>query len=272
MNAVTVRRLLVLGVCTVGVAALYVAPGLARTSAPTAGPRPEEGPTARASSTRYRTGERTASSASTVTASARVRPTAPATASASSTAPAAERRTEPGRRPIPSGATAYDPDRSPDRTAPAPVRSITRDSATPDELTLSWPPASDDVGVTAYRVVLNGFPVVTTTRTQATVAWFNDDLEEHVVQVRALDAAGNESASSPTLVVDRPPATSETPRPESPSPSADPTSPAPSDPPTASAAPTEPGGTSTGSQGTGDEQAEQPLAQPSATATAGVSR
>jgi len=268
VNAATVRRLLVLGVCTVGVAALYVAPGLARTSAPSAVPRPEEGPTARASTSRDRAGERTASTTSTTTASPRARRSETSTGTSTAPVPPPERRSAPARPRSSGGATAYDADRSVDRVAPAPVRWITRDSATPDELTLSWPAASDDVGVTAYRVVLNGFPVATTTQTRATVAWFNDDLEEHVVQVRALDAAGNESASSPNLVVERPPAPSTTPRPESSAPAADPASPTPSSSPAPSSEPTVPDGTSTGTAGPGDQQGLQQDVEPTATATA----
>ena len=55
-----------------------------------------------------------------------------------------------------------------------------------------------------YRIWLNGYEVATTAETQATVRWFNDDAGQHVVQIKAIDAAGNQSTSSPTLLVTRP--------------------------------------------------------------------
>ena len=80
---------------------------------------------------------------------------------------------------------------------------------------INWPAASDNVGVIGYRIWLNGFEVGTTTQTKARLHWFNDDSGQHVVQIRAVDAAGNQSRSSPTLVVKRPsPEPTETPTPE----------------------------------------------------------
>ena len=91
---------------------------------------------------------------------------------------------------------------------------------TADRLSLKWPAATDDVGVIGYRIWLNGFEVATTAETEAKLHWFNDDSGQHVVQIRALDAAGNQSRSSPTLVVTRPsPDPTATPTPsESPTP------------------------------------------------------
>jgi hypothetical protein len=62
----------------------------------------------------------------------------------------------------------------------------------------------DNVGVIGYRIWLNGFEVATTAETRARLRWFNNDSGQHVVQIRAVDAAGNQSRSSPTLVVTRP--------------------------------------------------------------------
>jgi len=57
--------------------------------------------------------------------------------------------------------------------------------------------------------------VATTAETKARLRWFNDDSGQHVVQIRAVDAAGNQSPSSPTLVVTRPsPEPTDTPTPE----------------------------------------------------------
>jgi hypothetical protein len=75
---------------------------------------------------------------------------------------------------------------------------------TPDRLTLRWPATNDNVGVVSYHVLLNGYEVATTPATHATVRWFNDDARDHIVQVRAVDAAGNESSASPGLLVARP--------------------------------------------------------------------
>jgi hypothetical protein len=71
--------------------------------------------------------------------------------------------------------------------------------------------------------------VATTAETRARLRWFNDDSGQHVVQIRAVDAAGNQSRSSPTLVVTRPstePTEKPTPeRRDSPTPSDEPSDP-----------------------------------------------
>jgi ribulose bisphosphate carboxylase small subunit len=77
--------------------------------------------------------------------------------------------------------------------------------------------------VIGYRIWLNGFEVATTAETEAKLRWFNEDSGQHVVQIRAIDAAGNQSRSSPTLVVVRPsPEPTSTPS-ESPTPTPGPT-------------------------------------------------
>jgi len=94
---------------------------------------------------------------------------------------------------------------------------------TADRLSLTWPAATDNVGVIGYRIWLNGFEVATTPETEAKLRWFNEDSGQHVVQIRAIDAAGNQSRSSPTLVVVRPsPEPTSTPS-ESPTPTPGPT-------------------------------------------------
>lgn len=236
MNPVTLRRLLVFGVCAVGVAALYLAPALAGPAGKVAAPLPDEEPTSRPA------GAATASLGQ-VARSATRPSSAPGSAeptSEPSNRPDTSATTTRAVRPSSSGATAYDPRDSSDHVAPAPVTAISTGPVTRDRLTVSWPAATDDVGVLRYRVVLNGFTVATTRKTHATVRWFNDDLGSHVVQVLALDAAGNESPSSPNLLVSRP-TTEPTP---SPDPSTSPTGPSPSPsasasspPPSASPAP-----------------------------------
>ncbi len=86
--------------------------------------------------------------------------------------------------------------------------------ATADQLQLVWAPAIDDVGVIRYRIWLDGYDVKTTVETAAVLDWFNDDSAQHVVQVRAVDAAGNMSEAPATLLVIRPtPAPPPTPEP-----------------------------------------------------------
>ena len=98
---------------------------------------------------------------------------------------------------------------------------------TSEELSLSWPAATDNTRVIGYRIWLNGYEVASTAETQATVRWFNDDAGQHVVQVKAIDAAGNLSTSSPTLLITRPstePSSTPTPEPTpTPTPTGDPT-------------------------------------------------
>jgi hypothetical protein len=113
-----------------------------------------------------------------------------------------------------------------DSDPPQPVADIEASKVTARRLTISWPAASDNVGVIGYRIWLNGFEVATTAETRARLRWFNDDSGQHVVQIRALDAAGNQSQSSPTLVVTRPsaePTVTPTPEPsDSPTPTGEP--------------------------------------------------
>lgn len=120
-------------------------------------------------------------------------------------------------------ARAGEPKANKDSEPPEPVADIEPSKVTAKQLTINWPAADDNVGVIGYRIWLNGFEVATTAKTKARLHWFNDDSGQHVVQIRALDAAGNQSPSSPTLVVTRPspePTDSPTPEPsDSPTPS-----------------------------------------------------
>jgi hypothetical protein len=116
-----------------------------------------------------------------------------------------------------------------DSEPPAPVVEIEPSAVTVDLLSLTWPATTDDVGVIGYRIWLNGFDVATTAETKAQLHWFNNDSGHHVVQIRAIDAAGNQSRSSPTLVIVRP----------SPEPTPTPT---PSESPTPTDVPTDSGG------------------------------
>jgi hypothetical protein len=249
----------VFGVCVAGVSCLYLLPGLARSPHQVGDPRPLGGPTPDPSVT-----------------SAATDPTSTSASSRARTAPEPARSTRPprvrvqptaarstmARRPSAPAATPFDPARSDDALAPAPVAVVTSSAVTPDRLTVRWPAARDNVGVVRYRVLLNGYEVASTPVTHATVRWFNDDASQHVIQVRALDAAGNEGTASPALLVARP---TPSPTPSSASPSPSPTaavepssSPTASPSPTPSPSPNEPGAASIASS-TPDHGEEPPV-------------
>jgi hypothetical protein len=219
MQPAMIRRLLVFGVCLAGVGCLYLVPSMAGspsrvgstptridlptavtlTSAATPDPGSGTNPAASLPLTPAPTG-----STAVLTAGGDV---GTHRGGATSTAPT---------RVV---ATAGDPTR--DDRPPAAVGRLRVSELDPERLTVTWPDAGDDV--VSYRVWMNGFFVMATQQTRATLAWFNDT-STHVIQVRALDAAGNEGPPSPTLLVARP------------SPRARPTAPAPS--PTSAATPT----------------------------------
>ncbi len=231
MNPVTLRRLLVLGVCAAGVGAMYVVPALGGPSGEFAAPLPDDEPTNLPTGLATSTSQGATPGPTRTQRSPRSADPKPTEASAQNASVTTVRPV----RPSSSGATAYDPRTDTDRVAPTSVTTITTAAVTRDRITVSWPAATDDVGVQRYRVVLNGFTVATTRKTHVTVRWFNDDLGSHVIQVRALDAAGNESLTSPNLLVSRPssgstptPGPSATPTGPSPTPSASPSSSSPS--------------------------------------------
>ena len=199
MQPATIRRLLVFGVCLVGVGCLYLVPSMAGSSRHVETSREQDPSTA---ATNMAVGIST-----TADVAASGRTGLPTEISASATGPSTDgtitgqpvdvRRTST----TPSGATAAVPGR--DEDPPAAVGRLTVLSSDSDSVTVSWPAADDDDGVAGYRVLLNGFFVLATQQTRATLTWFNDS-NTHVIQVRALDVAGNEGPSSPTLLVTRP--------------------------------------------------------------------
>lgn len=107
-----------------------------------------------------------------------------------------------------------------DVEAPTAVTGIDPAAVTSESLKLTWAPASDNVGVIGYRIWLNGFEVASTAETRVSIAWFNDESGSSVVQIRAVDAAGNQSQTSPTVVVTRPTPTPTPSEPSSPVPEA----------------------------------------------------
>ena len=107
-------------------------------------------------------------------------------------------------------------------------------------MSLTWPAATDNRRVIGYRVLLNGYEVATTAETQVKVRWFNDEEGQHIVQIKAIDAAGNQSTTWTTLLVTRPspgPTVGSTPTPTTTPTASDPT-PTPSPTETQDAAPT----------------------------------
>jgi hypothetical protein len=247
MRAVTIRRMIVLGVCALGVGSLYLVPGVARSpeqirqaganeepADSAVGARPGQ-PQQSTSATGDRNSAREADGQPVATAS-NAQPSQ-STATRSNDRPEdADDRSSPTAR-------ADKSKESKDSEPPQAVADIEPSKVTRQLLIINWPAAKDNVGVIGYRIWLNGFEVATTANTRARLRWFNDDRGEHVVQIRALDAAGNQSRSSPTLVIRRPsPEPTDTPSPE------------PSDTPTAS-------DQSESSQGTG-QSGESPRGTP----------
>jgi len=211
--------MIVFGVCALGVGSLYLIPSIARTPEQIGAPKASDGPASGSLGAQSDTSPQSASPTGdrdSLGGSERYRQALGPTA----------QRSEPdaddahGDGGSSSSGFTDEPNVTEDSEPPAPVADIEPSAVTADQLDLRWPAATDDVGVIGYRIWLNGFEVATTAETHAKLHWFNDDGGHHVVQIRAIDAAGNQSPSSPTLVVTRPsPQPTATPTPsESPTP------------------------------------------------------
>jgi hypothetical protein len=216
--------MMVFGVCALGVGSLYLVPSIARSPEQIGVPRASDEPTSQPVEAQADTSPQSASPSRDHDSHAG------RGSGRSATAP----RTQPAAAPTQNPdddkdrstrKAADEPKVTKDSEPPAPVADIESSAVTAERLSLKWPAAADNVGVIGYRIWLNGFEVATTAQTRAKLHWFNDDTGQHVVQIRALDAAGNQSRSSPTLVVTRPsPDPTDTPTPsESPTPTAEPT-------------------------------------------------
>jgi hypothetical protein len=227
MHAVTIRRLIVFGVCALGVGSLYLVPSIARSpeqlrlSGPT--DEPTTSPAGAGPSDQRESSSPTGTRQSPAGGGVASGDSAPDTQRSATRNKSADAEDDSNQKPGTGQAKA-----GKDSDPPQPVADIEASKVTARRLTISWPAASDNVGVIGYRIWLNGFEVATTAETRARLRWFNDDSGQHVVQIRALDAAGNQSQSSPTLVITRP----------SPEPTATPT-PEPSDSPTPAGEPSE---------------------------------
>jgi hypothetical protein len=229
--------MIVFGVCALGVGSLYLVPSLAR-SPDQIGRQPvSDEPTGSPAGAAAGEGQQAAPTGAARTARGPDGKRADASTTPPTTQPTFDNKQQQPREKRPTrGSTAYEDDGR-DAEAPAPVRKIDPPAATRDRLTLTWPATTDNVGVVGYKIWLDGFPVATTDETHAELRWFNDGATQHVVQVRAIDAAGNLSTSSPALVVTRPtpeptpsptpePSVSPTPKPSETQPSTEATSPA----------------------------------------------
>ena len=96
------------------------------------------------------------------------------------------------------------PGRVPDTEPPSPPGTPVASDITSTGFTVTWPPATDNVGVTGYTVVASpGGDVVSTGNTSATTFTFTDlsPGREYRVGVHARDAAGNLSDVSPQITV-----------------------------------------------------------------------
>jgi hypothetical protein len=224
MRAVTIRRMIVFGVCTLGVGSLYLVPSIARSPEQIGVPRASDEPTSQPVGAQADKSPQSASPSGdrdllAGRASGR-------SATAQTTQPSAPPTQSPaGDKDRSTRKAAGEPKDSKDSEPPEPVAEIEPSAVTTDRLSLKWPAAADNVGVIGYRIWLDGFEVATTAETRTKLRWFNDDNGQHVVQIRALDAAGNQSRRSATLVVTRPsPDATPTPTPsDSPTPTAEPT-------------------------------------------------
>jgi hypothetical protein len=212
--------MIVFGVCALGVGSLYLVPAIARSPEQirqsganeevtngAIGVRPAAPEQSSSSTTGDENSVRTAD-AEPATIAPGAEPSEPTTTRTQDRSDAADDRSSDQAR-------TGEPKAGKDSEPPEPVADIEPSKVTKKLLTINWPAASDNVGVIGYRIWLNGFEVATTRETKARLRWFNNDSGQHVVQVRALDAAGNQSRSSPTLVVTRPsPGPADTPTPE----------------------------------------------------------
>src|SRR5206468_2722071 len=94
--------------------------------------------------------------------------------------------------------------RTADSIAPTTPTGLAASAVTSTSLTLSWSPATDNVGVTGYRVYVNGTLLLSSTSTSVDIT----DLlagRTCAFTIAAFDAAGNVSALSAPLSVTTPP-------------------------------------------------------------------
>jgi hypothetical protein len=219
--------MIVFGVCTLGVAGLYLVPSVAGSPSLVTVPRTVDEPRPKPSGRTTANAPQAGATGIGVPVDTNLRPTTVPTRIAPADHPEPTDEPRVATRAPERARTAFDPDDAPDSEPPAAVTTIAPAKVTAKELSLTWPAASDNRRVIGYRIWLNGYEVATTAETRATLRWFNDDGGQHVVQIKAIDAAGNQSHRWSTLLITRPsPEPTETPRPTTtPTPTPTPTTP-----------------------------------------------
>ncbi len=80
-----------------------------------------------------------------------------------------------------------------DTSAPSVPSGLTVKSATSSSLAISWSASTDNVGVSGYKIAVNGSQYMTASGTSATVSGLSADTS-YSISVAAYDAAGNSSA------------------------------------------------------------------------------
>lgn len=221
MQPATIRRLLVFGVCLVAVSCLYLVPSMSDSShrvgtstgphdARTSPPGTAAGDLSISGRDAPSVDDATSVLPQPMTTRAVVAPTSAypgspivsaeltSSVGTATQSPAAQQVSAGGSKPT---VTAVDP--WTDHAPPSAISRLWTTGTDPEQLGVAWAAATDDRGSVWYEVSVNGFTVTTTQQTDATVGWFNDS-SAHVVQVRAVDAAGNRGPWSPTLMVTRP--------------------------------------------------------------------
>ncbi len=88
---------------------------------------------------------------------------------------------------------------SPDNEAPSTPTNLTASNTTQTSTGLSWNPSTDNVGVSGYRVYVDGDLEATTAGTSYTVSGLTAGTT-YLMEVSAFDAAGNESGRAATNV------------------------------------------------------------------------
>src|SRR6266478_3160898 len=91
-----------------------------------------------------------------------------------------------------------------DTTAPTTPTGLSASAITTTSVILSWGAATDNVGVTGYRVYVNGTLVVSSSSTSVQITDLTPGFTRSFT-VSAVDAAGNVSAPSAPLPVTTPP-------------------------------------------------------------------
>jgi hypothetical protein len=209
--------MIVFGVCALGVGGLYLVPSVAGPPQQVPIYRTADEPQPRPStSAQVRVPQSGATGAAKQPVEVDAQQTEPTQPAVTEPAPADPTPPSSSPSPTPIGRTAYDPDDAPDQEPPSAVATISPSEVTAEALSLTWPAATDNKRVIGYRIWLNGYEVATTAETQVSLRWFNDEEGQHVVQIKAIDGAGNQSTIPATLLLTRPspePTVSSTPTP-----------------------------------------------------------